>query len=245
MIEESIIHRLQRATCAVGYLKIPYEQFAQEPNLAAFRIVGSGFLVKDDVAMTNRHVVQGLVQMQKKDFIPDDQRALLFVSPLPNSEVIIALTRITDLMINDHEDIDIGLIDFVRRKDEEFEKNLPAKIASTFDYHLTEKIAAIGYPYGEKLMEKRDRIYRWGPVIQQGYVSAISPFQNTKKPNQLLLDLRIAGGMSGSPVFRPSNGEIIGILHSAWEATTALGFPLAMETIEKMLSKHDKVSQSK
>ncbi len=45
--------------------------------------------------------------------------------------------------------------------------------------------------------------------------------------------------MSGAPIFRPSNGEVIGIHHSGWEATTALGLPLTKHNIDAWLNLYD------
>ena len=78
-----------------------------------------------------------------------------------------------------------------------------------------------------------------GPVVQRGFISAISPFDSSLEPNEMLLDVRTAGGMSGAPIFRPSNGEVIGIHHSGWEATTALGLPLIKQKVEEWLTLFD------
>jgi S1-C subfamily serine protease len=82
--------------------------------------------------------------------------------------------------------------------------------------------------------------FRWGPVVQQGYISAISPFDSSEIPEEILLDVRTAKGMSGAPVFRPHNGEVIGIHYAVIEATTAFGIPLTQGMVESGLSEYDK-----
>ncbi len=91
------------------------------------------------------------------------------------------------------------------------------------------------------MLQKKDgsRVYRWGPVLQQGYISAVSPFEKANPPNEILLDARIAGGMSGAPVFRPSDGTVIGIVYEAWEATTALALPLDTQIVQNFLQQYD------
>jgi hypothetical protein len=77
-------------------------------------------------------------------------------------------------------------------------------------------------------------------LIQQGHISAISPYENTQRPTELMLDVRVAPGMSDAPVVRPSDGRLIGIVHSTVEATTAIAFPLHEGKLSQILQAHDK-----
>jgi hypothetical protein len=89
------------------------------------------------------------------------------------------------------------------------------------------------------MLQRDGKVYRWGPVVQQGHVSAVSPFDGVPDgylPSEVLLDIRISGGMSGSPILRPADGRVVGIVHSTWEATTALGLPLITAVIDQWLS---------
>ena len=42
-----------------------------------------------------------------------------------------------------------------------------------------------------------------------------------------------------APIFRPKNGEVIGIHYAGWKATTALGLPLLNSLVETWLDKFD------
>lgn len=42
--------------------------------------------------------------------------------------------------------------------------------------------------------------------------------------------------MSGSPILRPADGRVVGIVHSTCESTTALGLPLITDLIDRWLS---------
>lgn len=86
------------------------------------------------------------------------------------------------------------------------------------------------------MLHKRGEVYRWGPVIQFGYVSALSPFDTAEQPTELLLDIRAASGMSGAPVYSPAHDVVVGILHSGFEATTALALPLTVSAMEEWLT---------
>ena len=115
----------------------------------------------------------------------------------------------------------------------------PLSFHAEFDYQVTQAIGLCGYPYGYSMLQKDGKVYRWGPVVQQGFISAISPFDTTTSPDELLLDVRVAEGMSGAPIFSPTDGIVIGIVHSGWEATTALGLPFTISVVESWLKKHD------
>jgi len=120
-----------------------------------------------------------------------------------------------------------------------FQHISPLEISASPELRVTEEVAVCGYPYGTAMLKKNAEVYRWGPVIQRGFISAISPFDTTDAPDEILLDVRTASGMSGAPIFRPLNGEVIGIHHSGWEATTALGLPLTQDKLSAWLGWHD------
>jgi hypothetical protein len=45
--------------------------------------------------------------------------------------------------------------------------------------------------------------------------------------------------MSGAPIFRPGTGAVVGIHHSGWEATTALGQPMTQALLAEWLVEYD------
>jgi hypothetical protein len=45
--------------------------------------------------------------------------------------------------------------------------------------------------------------------------------------------------MSGAPIFRPATGAVLGIHHSGWEATTALGQPITQTLLSESLAEYD------
>lgn len=109
-----------------------------------FKVVGTGFLVRDTTVITNGHVINDLRTEQGKEHIPDAQLFLSFVVPRRNGPLGIAF----------------------------------------------------GYPHGSSLSEKDGRL-RWGPVLQQGWVSGVSPYEGSGAVDEILLNLRAEEGMSG------------------------------------------------
>jgi hypothetical protein len=50
------------------------------------------------------------------------------------------------------------------------------------------------------------------PTLQSGIISAVLPFR-CEKPHGVMINLMTQGGASGSPVFAPDTGEVVGILY--------------------------------
>jgi hypothetical protein len=112
---------------------------------------------------------------------------------------------------------------------------------------VSEEIAVLGYPHGNTLLEKNGRTHRWGPLLQQGWISGISPFDGLGVPNEFLLDVRGAAGISGSPVFRPSTGKVCGVLHSGTDeaiTTTVWAHPISEDSLAIWLSEFERELES-
>ncbi len=238
-MHQNIITQLQVSTCAVGYCTVPIKQYVADPNQPFFKVVGTGFLVANELVMTNRHVIQGLLETQVEFGFPDDQRVLLFVQATTPGRWKIHVVGVLAMAVVMHAEVDVGIITILRPQAEVFSFIKPLAAQTSEDFRVGEAVAICGYPFGSAMLQRDRRVYRWGPVLQQGYISAISPFTNTNQPSELLLDIRIAGGMSGSAVARVSDGAIIGIVHSAWEDTTAVAFPLNTEKVTQLITDYE------
>lgn len=233
MLNKDIISKVTNGVCAVGYLSVPLTEYRKDSRSPFFHVVGTGFLVRPTTVITNRHVVEGLFLSQADIGFPSTQFFISFIVPDGKGSF-----RNTVRMIRHFgalDDPDIGFVEFHIVHEKHFEDIHPLPLAVKIDFKLTEEVAICGYPYGTAMLKRDTKIYRWGPVIQQGSISAISPFDGAVNPDEILLDVRTAGGMSGAPIFRPSSGEVIGIHYAGWEATTALGLPLTQTDVEKWL----------
>lgn len=242
MIEPGVLARIRNGTCAVGYLTVPLEEYNKDFRRPFFKVIGTGFLVRPTSVITNRHVIEALGEAQADLGFPDKQRMIMFVAPGQQSVLNITVRMIQDFGTVAQTDFDVGFVDFQREPESQLVGIEPLTIYRQWDIKVSEHIGVCGYPYGHAMLQRDGRVYRWGPVVQQGYVSAVSPFDtfNTSAiPIEVLLDIRIAGGMSGAPIFRPEDGRVVGIVHSTWEATTALGLPLTEPIVNAWLSAYD------
>ena len=239
MIEADVLAIARNGTCAIGYITVPLAEFTQDPESPFFKVVGSGFLVRQTTAMTNRHVVEALVEYQADLGFPDAQRMVAFVAPREGEDLQFTIRMIRGIGVLADEHLDAAFVDFLEHDPGHFQDIGPLAIQDEWDLAVTEPVALVGYPYGQAMLQRRGRVYRWGPVVQQGHISAISPFDTTEIPNQILMDVRVAAGMSGAPIFRPRTGQVIGILHSMWKATTALGLPLTQPMLDGWLAMYD------
>jgi S1-C subfamily serine protease len=239
MIKQEIINSVRNGVCAIGYLTVPLEKYERNLLSPYFKIIGTGFLVRETTVMTNRHVIEGLSEYQADIGFPDSQFFLSFNIPSENASLRVTPRMIQQFAALPDESLDVGFLKFNIVYKKHFKDISPLNIVTSSELKVTEEVAVCGYPYGTLMLKKNSKIYRWGPVIQRGFISAISPFDTTDAPDEILLDVRTADGMSGAPIFRPSNGEVIGIHYAGWEATTALGLPLTQKKLSDWLSIYD------
>jgi S1-C subfamily serine protease len=239
-IDPKVINRVRNGVCAVGYLSVPLKEYQHNIQSPYFQVVGTGFLVRKTTVITNRHVIQGLIDEQANLGFPNSQFFLSFVAPSQEANLQITIRMIRHFATLRDESLDVGFLEFEVVHETHFQHISPLNISASPELSVTEEVAVYGYPYGTAMLKKNAEVYRWGPVIQRGFISAISPFDTTEAPDEILLDVRIAEGMSGAPIFRSSTGDVIGIVHSGWEATTALGLPLTQERIQDWLGSYDR-----
>lgn len=248
MIDPSVLNGVRNGVCAVGYLTVPlvdYVKYHELPGM--FKVVGTGFLVRDTTVITNGHVIDDLRTEQRKEHIPDAQLFLSFVVPSRNGPLGITVRLIRQTGFTRNGRIDVGFIEFEIVHPAHFQDIVPLAIEEAFGLEVSEHVGAFGYPHGSTLSEKDGRL-RFGPVLQQGRVSGVSPYEGSGSVDEILLDVRADEGMSGSPIFRISTGSVAGILHSGVRAktsderfgtTTAFGQPLDRNTLSKWLAAYD------
>jgi len=239
MIERGLLQTIHSTTCAIGYVTVPLERYMRDATRPFFKIVGTGFQVAADRVMTNRHVVVGLLQAQSSFGFDDGQRVVLFVRASTPGRWRLHCSRIVTMGFVVNPDTDIGLVEFVPPPVAGFDAVQPLPFQDEMRFDIGEPIAICGYAYGHEVLQNEGKVYRWGPVLQQGYVSALSPFENTNRPSELLLDTRVAPGMSGAGIVRPADGTVIGILHSMLESTLAIALPLNSSRLEALTKSHD------
>jgi S1-C subfamily serine protease len=231
------------AVCAVGYLQVPFDEFADKRDFRSFKIWGTGFVIAPYCVLTNRHVLRRLLQSAELNNIPKDQFVLQFnYSHAPTARQSYCKFKRWGYVLNDV--IDLGIIDFAPPSVSQFDEVQPVRLTEGLDIQIGDSIAAFGFAFGSDHLEREingeRHVYRVGPILQQGYISAIAPFDQSPRVERLLLDLRTSPGMSGSPVFDPTSGIVIGIHDAGREATTAFAIPLDSSTITAVTESYAK-----
>ncbi len=246
MLSPDILRNVHNAVCAVGMLPVPLEEWIRQPLENPLRVEGSGFLIRPNIVMTNQHVLEHVVLEARTRHIPDSQLFVSFIAPSQDPPRIGTLRMIRRTFTADLGEVDVALLEIRSDPENHFDEIVPLQPADSSTVEVSEEVFVCGYPYGNMLLEPEGRPFRFGPVVQQGYVSGLAPFAGIETPNEILLDVRTAGGMSGSPVVRSETGEVIGIHYEAMVdrtdiTTTSFAIPLDTSRVSRWLSEFDEV----
>lgn len=74
------------------------------------------------------------------------------------------------------------------------------------------EIATAGFPMGTDALRAPGWLHQITPTLQKGIVSAVLPFR-CASAHGFSINIMTQGGASGSPVFLPETGEVIGVLY--------------------------------
>lgn len=182
-------------------------------------IIGTGFFIRDDgLIATNHHVIQAIGRLQEKpgDLVSDivtvlyfelDEAGMKVVSIAPDSVAEVKRERSVNDVHYGPDRLDVGLISLPNVKD------CPVVTVSDMQLEEGEEVAIVGFPMGTDTLQAPGWLHQIGPTLQKGIVSSLLPFP-CETPHGLLLNIMIQGGSSGSPVFLPETGEVVGIVHS-------------------------------
>lgn len=92
-------------------------------------------------------------------------------------------------------------------------KKLPALELDTSILREGVEVATAGYPMGTEALTAPGYLHQIAPTLQNGIISAVLPFQQAS-PHAYALNIMVQEGASGSPVFLPESGKVIGIVNS-------------------------------
>ncbi len=93
-------------------------------------------------------------------------------------------------------------------------KDLPALELDISELKEGIEVATAGFPMGRDPLIAPGWLHQITPTLQRGIISAILPFQQAL-PHAYAVNIMVQGGASGSPVFLPENGKVIGIIDSS------------------------------
>jgi len=210
------------------------------------RVSATGFLVQDDLVLTNRHVIEAIYQdHQAKGH--HDHWYIRFTYPEGQdgwSETTKRIKKCFALVDpTGGGALDVGLLSFVRNSGE-LEECQPVDFGELESIAAGNDIAICGFPDGnELLVNVRLGVYRFGPVVHQGIISAIAPYDEVDQRliTMFLTDLNSAKGMSGSPVFLPSNGRVIGLHYAGSRGTLGCALPIDQKKVGDWISIFNRV----
>ncbi len=179
-------------------------------------VFGTGFIVGDSLIATNAHVIDVFEQLK----LPDGSSnvvAILFIQ-LPQgmatpAATVLGFTKITTVISPVYHygppNADLALVVVGCRGMSRFAMQLHAD-----NVEEGTDIATAGFPMGPELLHLEGRLDHLAPTLQRGIVSAVLPFPGSK-PHGYLANIMVQGGASGSPVFLPENGEVIGAIYAS------------------------------
>jgi len=206
-------------------------------------IFGTDFIIDDGIVVTNEHVIKEFSKLPKPSDCPSDLWPVdcLLLHYIPDIGVVLISIDVIGVMgisQMEHGKVYYGPpkpdVAFVHVK----MKNLPhVKV----EYNLKEikegkDIATAGFPMGTDTLTAPGYLHQLTPTLQKGIISAVLPFQ-CEAPHALMINVMVQGGASGSPVFLPETGEVIGVLYAGLEETrhTKTGLPYEIrKNIEKI-----------
>ena len=251
MISPAIINSLKNSVCAIGYFSQDPDAWYREAQRDAQKeggevdlgkmpkqVIGSGFLVSDTVVLSNRHVADALQETKK----PINWWFLSFIVPVDGGWSERGF-RMKKAMMASPQRLDTALFGFAPDK-QRSEGLRPVQFGSLDLISVGRPIAMCGYLHGDALLDlSQFEIRRFGPVLHQGYISALAPHEAVE-PREIvsfLTDIGAGGGFSGSPVFLPEDGSVIGLHFAGNEGQFGLALPVDGERVAGWLAAFEEV----
>jgi S1-C subfamily serine protease len=208
-----------------------------EPPPAFPPIFGTGFIIDDGIVITNDHVVKIIPRLPRPPDCPRDIWPLSCLLMHSISEKRMATIWMDVIGVIGIKHMEHGKhyygsakpdIAFVHVK----MKKLPCV---NVKYNLQEikegrEIATAGFPMGTETLTAPGYLHQLTPTLQTGIISAVLPFQ-CETPHSLMINVMVQGGASGSPVFLPETGDVIGVLYGGLneKRTTEFDLPKKIE----------------
>lgn len=193
-------------------------ELQNERNVSFPPIHGTGFIVDENgVVATNNHVAEILSNSQYS-LLTQNGECLYFATLFKITDEGLVQMPLDILKVYQPKSYpgkmyygpDKPDIAFVLVK----AKNLPALELENSILKEGIEVATAGYPMGTDALTAPGYLHQITPTLQKGIISAVLPFQQ-ELPHAYALNIMVQGGASGSPVFLPESGNVVGIVNSS------------------------------
>jgi hypothetical protein len=198
-------------------------------------IVGTGFLIRPQMLLTARHVVDSLTEPVYglgSRAIPRERIVFVFIDYLESGkEISITFARRADtfMILTEEPDtasrskrLDLTWTPLLEPIGGPGAANPPRglPVLNTGLVHVGQSIVVPSYYATEALLNHWTLARpRYGPTLLHGHVAAISPhgLTNDGSATEYLIDITAAGGISGSPVLDVPTGQVLGMVRGQLE----------------------------
>jgi S1-C subfamily serine protease len=183
-------------------------------------IIGTGFIVRENgIIVTNDHVLKAFQNVYKPSNI-DKTDLGVFALLYHSTDVGYYEIPLHIIGIGSIKEFNPGPFYFGPKKpDLAFvqvkAKGLPSiEIDSETEICEGLELATAGFPMGTDALTAPGYIHQMTPTLQKGIISSVLPYQ-CKNYHAFTINVMVQGGASGSPVFLPDNGKIVGVLYGS------------------------------
>jgi S1-C subfamily serine protease len=185
-------------------------------------IIGTGFVVDArGIVMTNRHVAEALQTLPtnctmaivfpkgEKDEVGSIQ-SLLFRDIVAYNllEKFESKTPFYGELLPDVAFVQMDLMGVTPLEFDDTEYVLSAG----------REIATAGFAMGTGPLVRQSRVVQLMPFLRRGVISSLYPFRGPH-PHGFTIDIMTQGGESGSPVFLPDTGKVVGMIYGGYDGT--------------------------
>lgn len=251
VISEKVVAQVKAATVAIA-IHPPIS--AGNIKLGELKVLGTGFVVAPGVVMSNRHVAEAVVAYIKKySSVPmllythgltqPRQLSLSLGEGIEGIKLFPRPDKSTQGSWGYEHPTDFAFfLDTKGREDEDRQRNHPPlTFGDLSTLRVGIPLAVSGYLMGEALLYVPEVVpLRFGPVLHQGHISALSPWDADEPRGiaTIVTDISAGPGLSGSPVVVSATGRVVGI-HYAGNPNVGVGFaiPLDKQRVDDLLLK--------
>lgn len=180
-------------------------------------IVGTGFVLRSSgLIVTNDHVAQAVRRLEVPQGV-EDKRLPFTILYLLRSKHGMTVMYFEALSVSTLRSVELPDGEYLGPRPDiavvqSAVTGLPAmELDEGAPPREGEELATAGFPMGTDALTAPGYLHQLCPTLQKGIVSAISPFW-CETPYAIMLNVMVQGGASGSPVFRPDSGRVVGVL---------------------------------